>query len=71
MGLKEQQIQRYEATEYASADLARVNEVAKALGMRVREDIFLSNFTQLSEEQLGRLRDLVNQTVTAYLKKVS
>lgn len=71
MGLKEQQIQRYEATEYASADLARVNEVAKALGLRVREDVFLGSPPQVSEELLVRLRDLVSQTVAAYLKKVS
>src|SRR4051812_41721705 len=71
MGLKEQQIQRYEATEYASADLARVNEVAKALGLRVREDIFLNNAEQPSEELLVRLKDLVQQTVNSYLKKVS
>ncbi|HYX25150.1 MAG TPA: helix-turn-helix transcriptional regulator [Thermoanaerobaculia bacterium] len=70
MGLKEQQIQRYEATEYASADLARVNEVARALGLRVREDVFLSNSPQLSEETLLRLREIVKQTVAAYLKKV-
>lgn len=31
LGLKEQQIQRYEATEYASASLSRVIEVAQAL----------------------------------------
>ena len=31
IGLKEQQIQRYEATDYASASLARINEVARAL----------------------------------------
>jgi transcriptional regulator with XRE-family HTH domain len=71
MGLKEQQIQRYEATEYASADLARVNEVAKALGLRVREDVFLSNSPQPSEELLGELRDLVRQTVDSYVKKAS
>ncbi|HSS52713.1 MAG TPA: helix-turn-helix transcriptional regulator [Thermoanaerobaculia bacterium] len=71
MGLKEQQIQRYEATEYASADLARVNEVARALGLRVREDIFLNNSPQPSEELLVRLKDLVRQTVDSYLKKVS
>ena len=70
MGLKEQQIQRYEATEYASADLTRVNEVARALGLRVREDIFLSNLARFSDEQLVRLRELVQQTVAAYLKKV-
>ena len=31
LGLKEQQIQRYEATEYASASLTRIREVAGAL----------------------------------------
>lgn len=71
MGLKEQQIQRYEATEYASADLARVNEVAKALGLRVREDVFLNNSPHPSEELLGELRDLVRQTVDSYAKKAS
>ena len=32
LGLKQQQIQRYEATDYASASLARIKEVASALG---------------------------------------
>ena len=31
LGLKEQQIQRYEATDYASASLSRIAEVASAL----------------------------------------
>ena len=31
--LKEQQIQRYEATDYASASLARIKEVINALGV--------------------------------------
>ena len=31
VGLKEQQIQRYEATDYASASLSRIKEVASAL----------------------------------------
>ena len=31
IGLKEQQIQRYEATDYSSASLARIREVATAL----------------------------------------
>lgn len=68
LGLKEQQIQRYEATEYASADLARVNEVARALGVRVREDVFLNTSQPLSEELLDRLKDLVQRTVSAYMK---
>ena len=32
LGLQEQQIQRYEATDYASASLARIKEVVGALG---------------------------------------
>ena len=32
IGLKEQQIQRYEATEYASASLTRIQEIIGALG---------------------------------------
>jgi ribosome-binding protein aMBF1 (putative translation factor) len=41
LGLKEQQIQRYEATEYASASLARVAAVVRALRLTVREEIVL------------------------------
>jgi ribosome-binding protein aMBF1 (putative translation factor) len=39
LGLKEQQIQRYEATEYASANLARVIEVSQALGLRLQSKV--------------------------------
>lgn len=35
LGLKEQQIQRYEATNYQSADLQRIGEVMAALGVTV------------------------------------
>ena len=37
IGLKEQQIQRYEAEEYASANLSRLAQVAKALGLSINE----------------------------------
>jgi predicted nuclease of predicted toxin-antitoxin system len=33
---KEQEIQRYEATEYASANLARVIEVSQVLGLKLQ-----------------------------------
>lgn len=36
LGLKEQQIQRYEATRYAGASLERVQAIADALGIRFR-----------------------------------
>lgn len=35
LGLKEQQIQRYEATDYATAKWSRIKEVAGALSMEV------------------------------------
>jgi ribosome-binding protein aMBF1 (putative translation factor) len=41
LGVKEQQIQRYEETDYASASLSRVNEVIKALEIEVREEVIL------------------------------
>jgi ribosome-binding protein aMBF1 (putative translation factor) len=41
LGLKEQQIQRYEETDYSSASIARVNEVIKALNIKVKEEVIL------------------------------
>jgi len=39
LGLKEQQVQRYEATEYSSASLERVKAVIQALGVTVKEEV--------------------------------
>ena len=39
LGLKEQQIQQYEATDYASASLRRLREVAHALGFNGESDL--------------------------------
>ena len=36
LGLKPQQIQRYEATNYQSASLERVNEIVRILGVKLR-----------------------------------
>jgi transcriptional regulator with XRE-family HTH domain len=41
MGLKEQQIQRYEATEFSSASLSRIIDVADALGVGISERVAL------------------------------
>lgn len=41
LGLKEQQIQRYEAERYASASYQRMREIADALGVRIKNDILL------------------------------
>lgn len=53
LGISEQQIQRYESTDYASASFARLVMVANALGINVREDVFLST-TDLTERALLR-----------------
>ena len=41
LGLKEQQIQRYEATRYAGANLTRIQAVVDALGVRIHERVIL------------------------------
>jgi transcriptional regulator with XRE-family HTH domain/Zn-dependent peptidase ImmA (M78 family) len=41
LGLKEQQIQRYEAERYASASFQRLQEIAAAIGVTIREEILL------------------------------
>lgn len=37
IGLKEQQIQRYEATDYSTANLSRIKEVVNAFGVGVND----------------------------------
>ncbi len=41
LGLKEQQIQRWEATDYATASLDNINAVVNALGVQCRNDVFI------------------------------
>ena len=41
LGLKEQQIQRYEATRYAGVSLERIGAVVEALGVKIRERVIL------------------------------
>lgn len=41
LGMKEQQIQRYEATDYASASFSTLSAIVKALGVSMREDILV------------------------------
>jgi ribosome-binding protein aMBF1 (putative translation factor) len=42
LGLKEQQIQRYEATDYSSASLTRLKEIAEALGASITGEMTYS-----------------------------
>jgi ribosome-binding protein aMBF1 (putative translation factor) len=57
LGLKEQQIQRYEATEYASASLARVAAVVRALRLTVREEIVLPSVQKPATEKVEGIAD--------------
>jgi HTH-type transcriptional regulator/antitoxin HipB len=41
LGLKAQQVQRYEATEYESASFARIRKVVQALGLRMPKAVRL------------------------------
>jgi ribosome-binding protein aMBF1 (putative translation factor) len=39
LGVKPQQIQRYEASDYQTASFARLREIARLLGLDVRETV--------------------------------
>ena len=41
LGLKKQQVQRWEATRYAGVGVERLQAVADALGVRIREQVLL------------------------------
>jgi len=41
--VKEQQVQKYEATDYTSASLARARAVIQALGVSVKEEVSLAS----------------------------
>ena len=42
LNLKKQQIQRYEATRYASASLERLSEIARALDIQITAEVVFS-----------------------------
>jgi transcriptional regulator with XRE-family HTH domain len=58
LGLKEQQIQRYEATDYAGASLERVKQIMAALGLRLAQGVFLPSSKITLAEVFGRTRGL-------------
>lgn len=43
LGVKKQQVQRYEATRYAGVSLERIQAVAEALGLTIREQVTFSS----------------------------
>ena len=57
LGLKEQQIQRYEATDYAGANLHRLTEVMQALGLKMRKELLLPSRQLSARAVLQKARD--------------
>lgn len=57
LGLKEQQIQRYEATQYAGASLERIREVMAALNVSVFGDVLLDEKSRDVREIVKRLEN--------------
>ena len=51
-------MQRYEATDYAAASLARIQEIVRALGIHVKEDVFLPTAKLSMNTLLSRLNKL-------------
>ncbi len=78
LALKEQQIQRYEAKEYAGASLTRLVEVIQALGIKLQKEIVLPSsptsikwlLSRLDEAGIDRtlvLNRLLSRTLSARL----
>jgi transcriptional regulator with XRE-family HTH domain len=58
LGLKEQQLQRYESTDFASANLGKVKEIIKAIGLKMKDEIFLPNVDLSLSKILKNIRKL-------------
>ena len=58
LGLKEQQIQRYEADRYASASYKRMSEIAKLLDLRIRNEILLPITPNSFGDIISKLRQV-------------
>lgn len=57
LGLKEQQIQKYESTEYGSASLSRIREVAEALGVKLSDESIIRPSRTSLADLINRLRE--------------
>lgn len=58
LDMKEQQIQRYEATDYAGASFSTLSAIVKALGVSMREDILVPTGNLTVNKFLNRLEGL-------------
>jgi transcriptional regulator with XRE-family HTH domain len=78
LGLKEQQIQRYEASEYSGASLSRISEIIQALGIQLHKEVvlpssptsirwFLSRLGEVGLDRTFILNRLLPQTLKVQL----
>jgi len=78
LGLKEQQIQRYEATDYSGANLSRINEIVGALGIKLRKGLgllfsslslssFMERLTEAGLERMFVLNRLLPSSLSGQL----
>lgn len=58
LGLKEQQIQRYEATDYASASISKLQQVAAALDVSFAQDLVLEDSAVTANDLLDELKSV-------------
>ena len=57
LNMKEQQIQRYEASDYEGASLSRLQEVCDALNINVQEYVFMPNAGLASKTLFRKLKE--------------
>lgn len=74
LDMKEQQIQRYEATDYQSASLERLLGIARVLKLQIREELLLPASTSADVvtrrlEELGLSREFVRARLTPHETK--
>jgi transcriptional regulator with XRE-family HTH domain len=58
IGVAEQQIQRYEATNYKGASIDRINEIVKALNIRVHKSFYLPTSVPTANSLFARADEL-------------
>lgn len=57
LGMKEQQIQRYENTEYSSASFSTIVSIIGALDLKITEDVFLPKASRTKNLLSAKLAD--------------
>lgn len=70
LGIQTQQIQRYESTDYESADITRVREILYALGINLCFEKILIMNSDKSEIEFKLPNDISSVEIDEYSKKI-